>query len=806
MDGNFSRAPGLVRSATSIKHEVDELAASGQRASYISSTATQPDVTVPQSPQLSYSTGGNHPPSFAASSMVTSVLSPAPQNFLVTPRPPGERGGLPSLSASPQVAEADPASVTKLSDGLYTATYSGIPVFEMMVNGVAVMRRKHDSSLNATQILKVAGVEKSKRTKVLEKEILTGIHEKVQGGYGKYQGTWIPYDRAVDLCKQYSVYDLVEPLLKFDPSNIGMENTPTKEQALAAKRKQSSSSSGYAQSHQNSLSGGGSFNVPLQVSASGRTPLSSSASAALNALGKGGPYGSPDATDSLQQRGIEQDEVGGREAKRPKIIPDLLDDDNVPSTQVALAPLPSGTPNFETSRDLVTQIFLDSADNDLSGLLGGKEHLEMIQIDVPIDDYGHTALHWACALARVPLVKELVKSGANILRGNYAGETPLIRAVLVTNNSDYSTFPQLLDILYPAIPLIDNQGRTILHQIALTAGIKGRSDASRYYLESLLEWIVRRGSHSKSGKLSLGRFMSDIVNIQDKNGDTALNIAARVGNKNIAQQLLEVGADVAISNRAGLRPVDFGVRVLADAVPGTSGNREKPIASQLPKPSSASATEKGNTILSKVKDTVSGLGKDFEDELANKQRLIDSMHSQLRQATVELRETQEKLTQRKSLSAQLVRWQQSSQNLERAVEEEDRRFKQAENLANGGNVSPLLSFGFEGNFDADQPFRVWMDSDEVKAGKLLPSLLNARIAAYRRNESQLKDLANELRGRSTELERKFRKVVSLCTGVSEDQVDNLLSGLVQAVESDSGDVDISRVAGFLRKVDDGMVT
>lgn len=52
------------------------------------------------------------------------------------------------------------------------------------------MRRRADGFLNATQILKLAGVEKGKRTKILEKEILIGEHEKVQGGYGKYQGTW----------------------------------------------------------------------------------------------------------------------------------------------------------------------------------------------------------------------------------------------------------------------------------------------------------------------------------------------------------------------------------------------------------------------------------------------------------------------------------------------------------------------------------------------------------------------------------------------------------------------------------------
>jgi hypothetical protein len=52
------------------------------------------------------------------------------------------------------------------------------------------MRRKADSYLNATQILKLANVDKGKRTKILEKEILNGVFEKVQGGYGKYQGTW----------------------------------------------------------------------------------------------------------------------------------------------------------------------------------------------------------------------------------------------------------------------------------------------------------------------------------------------------------------------------------------------------------------------------------------------------------------------------------------------------------------------------------------------------------------------------------------------------------------------------------------
>lgn len=73
---------------------------------------------------------------------------------------------------------------------VYSAVYSGVYVYEFVCRGIAVMRRKHDSYLNATQILKVAGIEKGRRTKILERDVLSGEHEKVQGGYGKYQGTW----------------------------------------------------------------------------------------------------------------------------------------------------------------------------------------------------------------------------------------------------------------------------------------------------------------------------------------------------------------------------------------------------------------------------------------------------------------------------------------------------------------------------------------------------------------------------------------------------------------------------------------
>jgi regulatory protein SWI6 len=109
---------------------------------------------------------------------------------------------------------------------IYNAVYSSVQVYECMVRNVAVMRRRGDSYVNATQILKVAGVDKGRRTKILKKEILPGKHEIVQGGYGKYQGTWIPLDRGRDVATQYGVAPLLAPLFDFQPSTSSLGALP----------------------------------------------------------------------------------------------------------------------------------------------------------------------------------------------------------------------------------------------------------------------------------------------------------------------------------------------------------------------------------------------------------------------------------------------------------------------------------------------------------------------------------------------------------------------------------------------------
>ncbi|SSD62115.1 uncharacterized protein SCODWIG_03877 [Saccharomycodes ludwigii] len=98
---------------------------------------------------------------------------------------------------------------------IYSAKYSGVEVFELLHSTGSIMKRKADNWVNATHILKAANFPKAKRTRILEKEVINDIHEKVQGGFGKYQGTWIPLHLAEKLAAKFNVHDELKPLFDF---------------------------------------------------------------------------------------------------------------------------------------------------------------------------------------------------------------------------------------------------------------------------------------------------------------------------------------------------------------------------------------------------------------------------------------------------------------------------------------------------------------------------------------------------------------------------------------------------------------
>ncbi|KAJ3385639.1 hypothetical protein HDU92_002955 [Lobulomyces angularis] len=437
---------------------------------------------------------------------------------------------------------------TVLSDKIFSAIYSGVPVFEMLCHGIAVMRRRADSFLNATQILKVAGIDKGRRTKILEKEIIQGEHEKVQGGYGKYQGTWIPFERGVELAKQYQVLEILNPILEFDPPTPGVKpefnnrECLTKSQIKELDNLNNEINNNKPQKKKNLKE---EFNPSEYVQ--NNHFVDSDGTPALKKLKKSANEKKNKKLEQLHglQSKLQSQQFSHQVNFSKRQNEPYYLHNRSPYQRV---PLENETFRPERHRGALMSIFLVEDPNYIPELLNSPNPPPDLDVNLVIDEQGHTSVHWASALARVTILSLLISKKADVTLRNFNGETSLIRSVLVTNNYDNQTFHLVVELLNRSIKLVDNRNRTILHHIALTAGIHGRAAAARYYLECVLERIARYD----------GNF-ADLVNVQDKNGDTALNIAARIGNKNLVEQLLEVGADVEIENRAGLRPKDFGI-------------------------------------------------------------------------------------------------------------------------------------------------------------------------------------------------------------------------------------------------------
>ena len=795
----------------------------------------------------------------------------------------------------------------------------------MDVNGIAVMRRRHDSWLNATQILKVAGVDKGKRTKILEKEIQTGEHEKIQGGYGKYQGTWICFERGVEVCRQYGVEELLRPLLTYDMgqdggiAGQGNLNTPTKEQAMAAQRKRL-----YNASNENRSNGAsGTFFKGISSTASNMVGIiskarfdspgprnrSASGQADRNSLARApsftrqtsmqgnelpnsqqsyvSDYNRDEGTVySSQPQSTQQTNLGDNTEpprKRARITAAPADSSansgsadayanavafpgsptepnesfiysqaglDFHSAADGLNPLPplpfEVSPDAENKRNTLMSLFMDTNGTDQSRY-DILRRMTPLELDMPIDAQSHTALHWAATLSRMHLLRALIASGANPFRVNAVGETALMRACLVTNSHEHNSMPDLLDVLGSTIEVRDAKGRTVLHHIAVTSSVKGRSAASRYYLQCLLEWVVRQGSApssqvlqpstngnysaSTSTKLGLARFMSEIVNAQDKAGDTALNIAAKIGNRSIISQLLEVCADPNLPNRQGLRPLDFGVGgtasdqgvngdVVDEEHSGMIGSSQKSRESSDEIISCESSTQAflwppyqlesfmDTNASSAITHLLSETATVFQSEMKAKQHTVDSLHASLRTASAQLgdaRRTLETLEE-KAKSQQQAR--QKVVNLSRARHEEQIRLLELEQARGQGNSDSGIVTSWEveveslANATSNLSGSLGLNASSSNDQTVAPAVvLRARINALRSRTAETRQAEQALKSRSREIELKFRRLVALATKCSEADVDSHLDGLMRAVESEKGELEIGRVRRFLGGVE-----
>ncbi|KAF9240652.1 hypothetical protein BU15DRAFT_87558 [Melanogaster broomeanus] len=711
-------------------------------------------------------------------------------------------------------------------------------VYECMVRGIAVMRRRGDSYVNATQILKVAGIEKGKRTKILEKEILPGKHEIVQGGYGKYQGTWIPLDRGRDIAAQYGVAPLLVPLFDFTPSTTSLGSLPAGNAASTSRPLSASSSfSGIGTAGAYSQSGlapapimpGSALRLLNQGRAQGLfTPSTSALAPSRSAILSQTAYQSgyalspgPTPTSIPQSLKRARSDSENQHRNSTRLSPSFPVAPNLPhpttaqsalpptrpvSRMNASSPQPPSHPGSSCPPSMVNGVDAEGLAlrfstkpamlHDPSALRDSRraqliavicrqdEHGPVFDIlrelapdpslpadiDTILDDKGHTALHLAASMGRQNTVEQLIAAGADVHRGNYAGETPLMRASIDTHNSDQQSFNMIVRALHQSIRTLDTSRKSVLHHIMYLAGVQGRAVYARYYLDQIFMWIAQNQG---------GDFRSITLH---------LNIAARVGNRSLVRTLLDVGANRILPNKLGLRPGDFGVEV--EELSG--GPRAEDLLASLRTGPSA-PVQKSQDIITDMTTMIQNLSTEFSTEIKSKQDSLDVTQAHLRAATRELSE------QRKAnpVMAKPILSRRGQLRLDRQDGPLRRPYvpmAQAELHCCGG----CRINGHFFNVEIEPPIPT---TDDVASLMRLRRLKIWQLRMEELMETRLRSL----QGASAEKEYQCKKVVALCTGIPIDRVEDMLENLVIAMESEAQVVDIVRVSGFMQKVRDGVI-
>ncbi|MCJ1391915.1 hypothetical protein MMC18_004782 [Xylographa bjoerkii] len=376
---------------------------------------------------------------------------------------------------------------------IWSATYSNVPVYEFNVENNHVMRRRLDGWINATQILKVADFDKPARTRILEREVQKGIHEKVQGGYGKYQGTWIPLELGQQLAEKNGVYEKLRPIFDYVPGDVTPPPAP-KHTTAASNKPKAPRAPAVRKLAKPQL-----VPVPRHFNDDNYDNIS----AQLN------DDESPDNSTVVSESMIDEEESiqhgqYSTSRKRRRITEQ--------SSEWA---------RQEEEDTMYSDALLDYfmlQENDVPYTMNPPAIPKGFHIDRSIDDQGHTSLHWAAAMGDIDIVRDLISRGANPNVRNLRGETPLIRACLFANSHEKGTMAKLVHILRNTITVPDHYGGTVFHHVAYTAHSGMKSSRARHYLDVLINKLFE--TVSKHDAMAC-------LNLRDQRGETALHIAVR---------------------------------------------------------------------------------------------------------------------------------------------------------------------------------------------------------------------------------------------------------------------------------------
>lgn len=409
------------------------------------------------------------------------------------------------------------------------------------------------------------------------------------------------------------------------------------------------------------------------------------------------------------------------------------------------------------------------------------------QVDRPIDDSGNTALHWACAMGDLEIVRDLLHRNANIKALSVHEETPLVRAVLFTNNYEKRTFSVLLDSLLDTVSFRDWFGATIFHHIAETTRSKGKWKSSRYYCEILLEKLRQTFSQDE---------LDLLLSCQDSNGDVAALVAARNGAFRLVNLLLAYcprAADLmnekgetasSITQRAqhperDIPPAPSSVTMGNDHIDGevTGQVNSDPQTVVAPQESSSAAT---SDLFSRIEVIMSEASKKLavsygnnkpnqqeSDDVANPETLYEQLELDRQKIQKQSANLAAKEAEQGPLDTQLGRYEQLKRKYESLLE-------QVQHARLLERVAALAV--------PEQPKSTNPDHNELMT---IYHLSRQICTAQKVRRTALKDLAQQTAdaGVSTKFD-VHRKLVALATGLKEEELDPMASELAETLEFD----------------------
>lgn len=629
-------------------------------------------------------------------------------------------------------------------------------------------------------------------------------------------GTWVPFERGVALARQYKVDHILKPIFDYTagdtspplaPKHITAAHTrPRKPREPRKRRKKTVAAAEVVHtdvedSSQYSDGAESDTSRHMAIDTVGtRTPSPLAASARLNhsdderhhrkfnmaslnrnssqLLSPSSYLGSQRSSHLHQQR--QQGPKRRKMMERESIEADEDDDE----------------PSFY-AQQLLDYFVSDSA--DVPDILTNPP--DDFDIDVIVDEEGHTSLHWAAAMARLRVVTLLISQGADIFRVNYRGQTALMRAVLFTNNFDSKSFGSLLDVLQKTIFNIDKNDQTVFHHIASTAGWRGKVHASRYYMECLI------------AKLSSNRQeLIAILNVQDVYGDTALTIASRIANKKLVKLLLDAGASPDIVNEDGKTAQDY----ILD-----TEQKHRPDGGRVLGPSSISESEHGSTkalkrnvaaVLgqainqTKVVPTVTKLfdelSTSYEKDILDKEQDIREAKLMQRSIKRELIEARSKLHNFSSKPEDLIEAEKKVDTLQtqlhRLIEQSQKQklnqlLEEQESLSQQQlkpPTPPMAQTDLENNNSTQE--NVDTITAEGNSSKQPEHELEEAVERMQKELNELqtkrKSLVREISYRraspANERHQDYKRLIALCCGVEYDNVDVLLNPLLEALDAE----------------------